>query len=434
MEDYKMKKGLLFIAVFLIFTSAAYAYPVTIWSPLSVERTKIMQQITDEQFTARTGIEVKIYTIPSVGKESKYLLAAASGDTPDIGITGSLGPADLGIRGAAIDLKERFGEEYLEIKREMYPGLMRSFDYNGTDFGLPVDIALYPLGYRLDILTEMGMTVPKTWDELYQMLPKLQANNLNFSTAFGFSDGSGTMVYADVSMLIWQHGGDWYTENRTRSGLDSPEAIAGFIEFCELYTKHNVPKAVNSFMGFKTGEIPLLQLTNWWYSSFLLATPELHGKWGVTVVPGTIREDGSINHAAYIGGNTFVMFKTGKQIDNAFKWLKWWLSAETQSEFATVVPEKIPGSIVIPANIHAIANIPLPEDHLEAYMKQAQHSIAPAYALAPETVTHRFINNACAKVVLHEGDPMEAILEAAREMNSELERKQSEYARFISKL
>ena len=71
---------------------------------------------------------------------------------------------------------------------------------------------------------------------------------------------------------------------------------------------------------------------------------------------------------------------------------------------------------------------------MEAYMKQAQHSIAPAYALAPESITHRFINNACAKVVLYKEDPVDAILEAAREMNVELERKQREYARFISRL
>jgi len=428
-----MKKGLLCVLVVLITSVMILAAPVVVWSSLSVEKNRIMQEMTDSVFTAKTGIEVKIESIPSDGRESKYLLAAASGDVPDIGVTGSLGPADLGVRGAAVDLRERFGEEYLAIKREMYPGLMRSFDFMGTDFGLPLDIALYPLGYRSDILSDMGLSVPTTWQDLYQMLPKLQANNMNFSTAFGF-EGTGNTVYADVSMFIWQHGGDWYTEDRTRSGLDSPESIAGFIEFTELYAKHNVPKAVNTYMGFQSGELPLIQLTNWWYSSFLFSMPELQGKWGVTVVPGTVREDGSISHAAYIGGNTFVMFKDGKQIDNAFKWLKWWLSADTQSQFATIVPEKIPGAIVIPPNIHSIQSIPLPEEHMEAYMKQAQHSIAPAYALAPESITHRFINNACAKVVLYNEDPVDAILEAAREMNVELERKQREYARFISRL
>ena len=102
-----MKKGLLCVLVVLITSVMILAAPVVVWSSLSVEKNRIMQEMTDSVFTAKTGIEVKIESIPSDGRESKYLLAAASGDVPDIGVTGSLGPADLGVRGAAVDLRER---------------------------------------------------------------------------------------------------------------------------------------------------------------------------------------------------------------------------------------------------------------------------------------------------------------------------------------
>ena len=429
-----MWKRLSLVLFALILTFTVSADTVIVWSPWTVEWNRVIQKLTDEEFTPKTGIEVKIVAIPAADMETKLLLAAASGDVPDIGITGSLGPADLGVRGAAVDLYERFSNQYLAVRDDMYPGLMRSFEFRGTNFGLPADTALYPMAYRTDILSEMGMNVPVTWKELYGILPKLQANGYNFAPTWGFADGVGNVAYADVSMFIWQHGGDWYSEDRTRSGLDCEESIAGFIEYAELYTKHNIPKAVDGFMGFKNGELPLLQISSTQYSYIKTAAPELTGKWKVTVVPGTVREDGTISHAAYIGGSTFVMFKASKKQDEAFAWLKWWLSTETQTKYINEVPKALPGSVVIPANRHAMLNMPLPEEDVEAYMLQASHSIAPAYALAPESITHRFINNACAKAVLQGVDPVEAILEAASLMNVELEKKQKEYARFISKL
>lgn len=421
------------VVLALIISGAVIAAPVQVWSPWGIEWNKNIQDLTDREFTKATGIEVKIVTIPSQGLESKYLLAAVSGEVPEIGITGSLGPADLGIRGAAVDLKERFGKAYDEIKIMMYPGLMRSFDYKGTHYGLPTDIALYPLGYRKDILDELGLSVPQTWQDLYAMLPKMQAKGKNFSTAFGFADGQFESIYADVSMFIWQHGGDWYTQDRAKSGLDTPEAIRGFIEFTELYTKRGIPKAVDGYMGFRSGELPLLQMSNWFYAATLMSAPEIKGKWAISVMPGTKQADGTINHAAYIGGMAFAMFKQGHRLDDAFLWMKWFLSKETQSKYANEIPKALPGNIVLPANIAALPNVPLPADDVKAYMKQAASSIAPAYALSPESVTHRFLKNACAKVVLHGGNPEQSIRDAAKEMDFELAKKQKEYARFISK-
>ena len=95
---------LMVIIIMLAFTASAA--PVQVWSPQSVEWNKIIQELTDNEFTAKTKIDVQIQTIPWAGFEQKYLLGAASGDVPDVGITGSLGPADLGVRGAAVDLSK----------------------------------------------------------------------------------------------------------------------------------------------------------------------------------------------------------------------------------------------------------------------------------------------------------------------------------------
>lgn len=408
------------------------AAPVQVWSPQSVEWNKIIQELTDSHFTPKTKIPVEIQTIPWGGFEQKYLLAAASGDVPEVGITGSLGPADLGVRGAAVDLTQ-YGKEYQDLRNQMFPGLMRSFEFMGTNFGLPMQMVIYPMVYRSDILNELGLQVPKTWDDLYTMLPKLQANKKNFYTAFAFKEGQAEVVYADVSMFLWQNGADWYTPDLKRSGLDTPNAIKGFKEFTELFTKRGIPKAAESFMGFKQGELPLMLTSMWQYANIEMAAPELKGKWGVALVPGTQQADGSINHAAYIGGMTFALFKGSKRTDDGFAWLKWYLSPEIQGEMAKRVAKEVPGSIFIPANSNALNSLPIPSDHIKVVMEQAKASIAPAYALAPESVTQRFINFAAYEAVVEGRDPEAAIKKAARDMTAELEKKQKEYARFISR-
>lgn len=427
------KKRIMVLFIFTILTLAVLASPVQVWSPQSIEWNKIIQELTDTYFTPATKIPVQVQSIPWSGFEQKYLLAAASGDVPEVGITGSLGPADLGIRGAAVDLS-KYGKEYQALRSQMYPGLMRSFEFMGTNFGLPMQMVIYPMVYRADVLQELGLNVPKTWNDLYTILPKLQANKKNFYTAFAFKEGQAEVVYADVSMFIWQHGGDWYTSDRKRSGLDSPQAIKGFTEFAELFTKRGIPKAAESFMGFKQGELPLMLTSMWQYANIETAAPELKGKWGLALVPGTKQADGSINHAAYIGGMTFALFKDAKRVDDGFLWLKWFLSPDIQGQMAQRVAKEVVGSIFIPANVNAVNAMQIPADHIKVVLEQAKASIAPAYALAPESVTQRFINFAAYEAAVEGKDPAAAIKKAARDMTSELEKKQKEYARYISKL
>ncbi len=427
------KKRIMVLFIFTLLTLAVLASPVQVWSPQSLEWNKIIQELTDAYFTPATKIPVQVQSIPWSGFEQKYLLAAASGDVPEVGITGSLGPADLGIRGAAVDLS-KYGQEYQKLRNQMYPGLMRSFEFMGTNFGLPMQMVIYPMVYRADVLQELGLNVPKTWSDLYTILPKMQANKKNFYTAFAFKEGQAEVVYADVSMFIWQHGADWYTPDRKRSGLDTPQAIKGFREFAELFTKRGIPKAAESFMGFKQGELPLMLTSMWQYANIETAAPELKGKWGLALVPGTKQADGSINHAAYIGGMTFALFKDAKRVNDGFAWLKWFLSPDIQGKMAQRVSKEVVGSIFIPANVNAVNAMQIPADHIKVVLEQAKASIAPAYALAPESVTQRFINFAAYEAVVEGKDPETAIRKAARDMTNELEKKQKEYARYISKL
>lgn len=64
--------------------------------------------------------------------------------------------------------------------------------------------------YRQDILGEMGIEVPKTWDDVYELLPKLQnkhmgiglpnieENNIDMFTTLLYQQG-GTLLVSSSS-------------------------------------------------------------------------------------------------------------------------------------------------------------------------------------------------------------------------------------------
>ncbi len=403
---------------------------VSVWLVWVQEIVNVFQVITEKEFTAETGIKVEFTTLPGDSYEQKFLLAAASGSVPDVGMMGSLGPTDLGVRGAMLELREAYSKEAEIIVQSCFPGLLRSLEFRNALFGFPVQFNIYPMYIRRDILNEMGVNTPQTWDELKLILPKMQAKGRNFAFAFGLAGAP----YADLSMFIWQNGGDWYTPDRKKSGLDTLEALQGVKEFTGFFRDYNVPKDTQRIMGFKTGDLPLMTGSSFDYPTFMATMPELKGKWSVAMAPGTRLENGEINHAAYIGGNTLGIFKEGKNKKEAWEFVKWFMSDKTQTMIATEIASKLPHFIFFSAVEEALKSTPMDEIAREAFIQQAKVSVAPAYALSPETVTHRYLDFLAYQTVINGMEPEKAIKQAATEMNNELGRKEKEYARFLKQL
>ena len=128
---------------------------------------------------------------------------------------------ELGLRGAVINLAQF--PDYEEFAANFPPMYFNSLQYQGLVFGIPYRSYLYLTYQRTDILQDLGIAPVTTWTELKSILPRLQAQGMNFALTFGISES----VYADVNMFMWQYGGDDYNEDLTKSGYDSPESIAG---------------------------------------------------------------------------------------------------------------------------------------------------------------------------------------------------------------
>ena len=231
------KRGLVLLLVLSLLSVAAFAKTLEVWIVgMTNEQARIAEDIIATDYTPITGVEVNITPI-AWADQNKITLAIISNDAPDI-VTGGV---ELGVRGSLIDLRKTFGDEYEELEARLFPAITQQTHFAGTRFAIPQSISLMNAVYRVDLLAEMGMEIPVTWDDVRQMRPKLNANGMDMVFHYGSPDYSGLW---GAYTLITQHGGNFYKTDGFTSAMDEPESIRGFTEYIELYTVHGMPQSV----------------------------------------------------------------------------------------------------------------------------------------------------------------------------------------------
>ena len=130
-----MRKGssiVFLLVIFLLCSLLSSAVQLRAWMVgISNEQAKIIQDILEEDFTPKTGIEVLIDPLPWADSDRRMMLAAASGDAPDIALMSGLLAAELGIRGAMVDLKLEFGDDFASHIQDSFPNAFRTYEFQG---------------------------------------------------------------------------------------------------------------------------------------------------------------------------------------------------------------------------------------------------------------------------------------------------------------
>ena len=228
---------------------------ITLWIGTGRDQANVIKALIDENFTPETGINVNVQLVDM----NTLLRATLSGQGPDVAIqvanttgiagavmnTGNDTPVNYGLRHAVLDLT-KFAD-FSEVASRFMPSALVPFSFNGATYALP-DTQTFPMMfYRKDILAEIGLEVPKTWDEVKVAMSVLSKNQMEF----GMLPGEQTFA-----MLLYQAGGEYYSENGDRSALDSDIAINVFRRYCEFYTDYKLDAATSVEERFRTGECP----------------------------------------------------------------------------------------------------------------------------------------------------------------------------------
>lgn len=401
--------------------------PLDVWIAGGREWVEIIKELADEDFSPATGIKVNTSTLPAAAAYSTsmqaVLLNTVAGKAPDaiLGMNPQY-PVDYGIRGALSNLNDF--PDYRDVAKRFRPGALVPFHFRGEDYALPENQNFSMLFYRVDILQELGLSVPQTWEDVYAMIPELQKRGMDFYYA-GVAAVPG-QVHAGLLPFLLQRGGSFYTQEQL-SALDSPEALAAFAQWTGLYTNWKVPIQANFYNRFRTGEMPIGISDYNTYVTLSVGAPELKGWWKMAPLPGMRTADGSVDRSAGGIGNAAAVFEQSDQKEKAWEFLKWWTSTDIQARFG----EELEALIGIEArwntaNIEALKSLPWPNEDITAILAQWEWFREQPIVLGGY-FTSRHVQFAWTRVVLQGENPREALETAYEDINRELRRKQTEF-------
>lgn len=402
-----------------------------VWVGRGSEWAEIIKHLADEDFTPKHNINVKMNVVPATqlnsGSANTIMLSIASGGGPDVAMGVSSGsPVEFAIRGAIVDVSKFDG--YKEMTSRFFSAIHTPFVYNGGVYAVPEQMEFTVMFYRKDLLEEMNVSIPNTWDEVYRYtLPALSRNGMEFAPA-GFST------------FLYQLGGQYYTDDGLKSALDTPEAYQAFVEWTEQYTNYGMPVSYDFFNRFRTGEMPIGFGGYGLYVQLVTAAPELTGRWGVALVPGHKKEDGTIDRSvAEITGQCSMILSSSMLQEEAFAFLDWWTSEDVQVRYGRELEALLgSGARWNTANIEAFSRLPWDKNDRDTILEQLGWGKGVPVVLGGY-FTSRHISNAWNRVVVSgtsddgktiktKVTPRDSLDEAVKDINKEMRAKQNEYA------
>ena len=337
-------------------------------------------------------------------------------------------PGEFAFREAVVDLTQF--DDFEEVASQFYESSLVPYTYRGGVYALPETMDFTVMIYRQDVMRELGIDLPETWTDLYQrVLPRLYENNMSFSLPVDTSVSSNSPgALRGFTMLLLQMGGEYYNGDGESSALDTPEAYKAFKFWTDMYANYGIDAESNFFTRIRTGTMPIGISNYTGYLQLLTSAPELYGRWSIAPVPGTVQADGTVSHAVGTTASTagVILSQSDKQ-EAAWTFLKWWMSAETQTRYGRELEAILgTGARWNTANVESFFSLPWDARH--AQIIKAQMESAREQMIVPGGYfTGRHIINAWNSVVVNNKDARDMLEKAVKDINKELNNKRKEF-------
>lgn len=399
---------------------------VEVWILSGRDQSSILKSMIDDSFTPETQIPVNLKLVDG----ATLLNAIIAGTAPDVVITAGQGdPVNFALRGAVEDLSQFTDLD--RVLEDFYPSAYEPYRFEGGIYALPETQNYNVLFYRKDILEELGVEVPNTWEDLITMLPTIQQENMSVAIP------STERVIGNVSMpdlssflaLIYQNGGQIYSEDSMSTLIDNESGVEAFEMYTKLFNQYSLPTVYDFVNRFRSGEMPLGIQDYGVYNTLVVFAPEIRGLWDFTLIPGTLQDDGSIDRSCHSSGNCTYMLKQSEDRlkEDAWEFMKWWVSADSQVRFGQEM-ESVMGAAAryATANTEAFLQLSWSHEQIQVLSEQWKWTVG-LREIAGGYYTQRHITNAIRKVINEKEDSREVLLDYVTVINEEIRKKRLEF-------
>ncbi len=427
---------------------------IKVWILTGRDQGTILKSMVDDSFTPNSGVKVNVEIVDP----GALLNAVVAGRGPNVVLSVAADqPVNYALRNASEDITQFEGWE--EVLSHYEPSSYEQYRLptyeNGVlteehIYGIPETQTFNVMFYRKDVLDQLGLEVPNTWQDLIEMLPTIQGNNMTIGipTAYGSSAGASTTAIAntngDLSMyfsLLYQYGGDMYNYDGTKTVVNSEEAIKAFDDYTRYFNDYGIPTVYDFVSRFRSGEMPIGIQAYSVYNTLMVSAPEIRGLWDFTLIPGTPRFDENgdpileadgtqhIDRSDFITGQATMMIKCDDELlkQNSWEFMKWWASIDTQVQFGREIEALLGSSARYnTANKDAFSQLKWSEDDIAVLSAQWEQTVG-IREVPGGYYTGRHITNAIRKVINEKEDARETIIDYSIKIDEEIIKKRKEF-------
>jgi multiple sugar transport system substrate-binding protein len=318
-------------------TQAAAPVAITYWGDWSGEGQKQFEFMMDAFNKSQNQI-VATYVVTQ-DMITKFLTAAASGDSPDIMFWDRWQTALYAPKGVLHPINDYMARDGVKAD-DFYTEAVKELSWNGNVYGLPLTVDCRALFYNKKFFADAGIAnPPATWDELEQDAIKLTVWNDGKLERAGMSMQDCGLF----SMWLMQAGGQMLTDDGTKTAFNS-EAGLTVLNFWDKLVNQDKVYTVGFESGldkgidaFATGKVAMLYTGPWMLSTYKNYGQDLD--FGVAPPPaGPNGAKGSV-----LGGFGLVIPEGAKHKEEAWTLMKWWLATPENAAMYCKNTFNIPG-------------------------------------------------------------------------------------------
>ena len=411
---------------------------VKVWVLTGRDQGTILKSMVDDSFTPNTGVKVNVEIVAA----DALLNAVLAGRGPNVVLSvGADQPVNYALRNAVEDITQF--ADYQEVLKPYTPSSYEQYSLDGHIYAIPETQTFNVMFYRKDVLEELELDVPNTWQELIEMLPTIQGSNLSVGipTAAGSSGAASASTAVasnapDLSLyftLLYQYGGDLYNEQGSKTTVDNEAGVKAFDDYTRYFNDYGLPTIYDFVSRFRSGEMPIGVSAYSTYNTLMVSAPEIRGLWDFTLIPGTERvdEDGNtyLDRSDFISGSATMMIATDNEElrRNSWEFMKWWADSDTQVRFGREI-EALLGSSAryATANRDAFSQLAWSYDDIQVLNEQWEQTVG-IREVPGGYYTGRHLANAVRKVLNDKDDARETIIDYSIKIDEELTKKRKEF-------
>lgn len=356
------------------------------------------------------NIKVQVESVPD-SYEQKIFTSLAAGNAPDVFLwwnypqlvaRGALEPLDAHIKSGEID------------PNQYYPEIFKASKVNDILYSIPNIPSTRAIFYNKTLFDKVGVPYPKddwTYDDFLSAAQKLTGNGV-----YGFvTEAKNTYT---LQQFVWTNGGKLISEDgKTVDGImNSPQTAEALQWYADLVNKYKVspsPSASTTMGGgtemFKTGKVAMFESGLWPLNDLKKMN---NFNFGTAMMP---RKNGKLVGVMHTSG--FVVSKTSKNKDAAFKFANYMGSKDGQTDFVKL-------GFGLPEMPSIAQELKTAEDpYFKPFLEMIKYaSVTPSYYATPEwSKIDEKLTNAMEATILGKMTAHDALNNAVKEIKTTLQ-------------